>query len=245
MILLLDIGNSLLKWGIERGGKIDHGGLLDYRSTGFFNALTRQWMGLTVPELLAISMVGELDVLQQVEHVASQLWPVCPVFKAQSAAYACGVHNSYEQPERLGVDRWLNLIALHHSYPEGGCVVDCGTAVTIDLLSEQGIHHGGLISPGLQLMKKSLLKGTAQLPFSNQNQRIAPADNTEAAIHSGCMLSIAGLIEHVMAGQQTSTVILTGGDAGLIAEQLSIDVIVKNDFVLQGLAILSREKTKI
>ena len=94
--------------------------------------------------------------------------------------------------------------------------------MTVDFLNQDGIHLGGLITPGLRLMRTSLAQETAELELINQDYPVRLADNTEAAIYSGTLFSIAGLIEHVMLKKPDYQLILTGGDAEIIARQLTI-----------------------
>jgi type III pantothenate kinase len=151
-------------------------------------------------------------------------------------AQAFGVVNAYQQPERLGVDRWLSLVAVWQQYQVSACIVDCGTAITVDLLDAHGRHQGGLISPGLMLMKESLGQGTAALSVSDASHVFGLADSTEAAIYSGTLMAAIGLIEHVLAKHPSGIrLILTGGDAELIAGQLDAVSTVDPDLVLRGL----------
>jgi type III pantothenate kinase len=193
----------------------------------------------TPPERLAIACVGSTPLLELVLAVAVELWPTIDIFPVKSQAHAFGVYNAYQQPEKLGVDRWLALVAVHNHYPVPACIVDCGTAITVDLIDADGKHQGGLISPGLTLMKKSLAEGTEALEFNEANHVFGPANFTEAAIYSGTLSAAAGLIEHVLTMQSNATqLILTGGDAEIIATQLGVKAIIDNDLVLRGLAII-------
>jgi type III pantothenate kinase len=130
-------------------------------------------------------------------------------------------------------------VAVRHFYPGPACVIDCGTAITVDVLDTYGKHQGGLISPGLMLMKKSLSLGTEQLQFSETHHAFGLARNTAAAIYSGTLLAAVGLIEHVVARQPDNMqVILTGGDAQLVAERLVFKPVIDADIVLRGLSII-------
>ena len=187
---------------------------------------------------MVISCVNEQGGLSMVQQVALQLWPNIEIIKVKSLAEGCGVKIAYRHPEKLGVDRWLALLAARKIYSCSTCVVDCGTAITIDLLDEEGQHLGGVIAPGLTLMKKSLAGATQDLDFFESQFPIGLADNTEAAIYSGTLFSIVGLIEHTMSKNLGFQLILTGGDAEIVAKELSVDAIVRSDLVLQGLAVV-------
>ncbi|MEI8209720.1 MAG: type III pantothenate kinase [Methylococcales bacterium] len=238
MKLLIDSGNTRLKWAT-----LDEQGVIT--SQVMLNAqLSRQqlldaWVRLPRPEQIAIACVSATPLLALIDDVVEDLWPNLSIISVKSEAQAYGVYNAYQQPEKLGVDRWLALIAAHHFYPGAACIVDCGTAVTVDLIDAAGKHQGGLISPGLTLMKKSLAGGTAQLSFNEVTYERGLANCTEAAIYNGTLLAVVGLIEHILSQQvQPVSLILTGGDAEFVAAHLSTNALIDIDLVLRGLSIV-------
>lgn len=240
--LLVDIGNTRLKWGLAQNGEISGGCPLGHDQTGQ-QELVDHWRKIPIPDRLAISCVGSKEPLERVCSAAVALWPKVSIILARSEAYAFGVSNAYPVPEKLGVDRWMALIAARRHYPGPACIIDCGTAITIDLIDAEGRHEGGLISPGLALMKKSLADGTDALSFTAENYPVGPANFTEAAIYSGTLCAAAGLIEHTVRRQQDNrTLILTGGDAALIAGHLACRAILDTELVLRGLAIITTEQ---
>jgi type III pantothenate kinase len=235
MNLLIDMGNTRLKWGGAKGGQIIIGqSLMNTRINR--QELIELWKDIARPRRLAVSCVSANRLLELVQAVALELWPDADIVVVKSQAQAFGVTNAYQQPERLGVDRWLALIAVWQQYWAPACIVDCGTAITVDLIDANGKHQGGLISPGLTMMKQSLGQGTEALPVSNASFACNLADSTEAAIYSGTLMAAAGLIEHVLAQQSSGMrLILTGGDAELIAGQLDAVATIDPDLVLRGL----------
>lgn len=238
MNLLIDIGNTRLKWGMANGYQIIAGQPLVHDQV-VRHELVNIWEKISPPQRIAIACVSAGQLSEQVRSVAFELWPGVDIISAKSQAQAFGVQNAYENPEKLGVDRWLSLVAVRHFYPGPVCVIDCGTAITVDVLDTYGKHQGGLISPGLMLMKKSLSLGTEQLQFSETHHAFGLATNTAAAIYSGTLSAAVGLIEHVVARQpEAMQVILTGGDAQLIAERLAFKPVIDTDIVLRGLSII-------
>jgi type III pantothenate kinase len=201
--------------------------------------LVTLWQALTPPEQLVIACVTASDTLEMVIATARVLWANINITRVNSQTQTFGITNAYAQPEKLGVDRWLALVAARHVYSLPVCIVDCGTAITVDLLDADGAHRGGFISAGLMLMKKALAGGTAALPFSETVYPLTPADFTEAAIHNGTLLAAVGLVEQVIARHDGLSVILTGGDAEFIAPHLSVTSIVDVDLVLRGLALVA------
>jgi type III pantothenate kinase len=236
--LLVDIGNSRLKWattaqdGLKAGAAIANHHLTEAH-------LTDLWRRLPRPENLAISCVSARRRAEIVCAAADRLWPGIPVTEAKSEAQAFGVTNAYLQPEKLGVDRWLALLAARRHYGLPVCIADCGTAITVDLLDGHGRHLGGMISPGLELMKQALSAGTEALSYEDSAFTVGPANHTGAAIYSGVLSAAAGLIEHVFPAQPASCqLLLTGGDAPLIAGQLRFSCRIDPDLVLRGLSLL-------
>lgn len=167
MNLLVDIGNSRLKWattapdGLVVGAAIENHALTEARLAEAWGRLSKP------PDRLAISCVSAARLAEIVCLAAVRLWPAITVFEAKSEAQAFGVTNAYLQPEKLGVDRWLALLAARRHHASPVCIADCGTAITLDLLDEHGRHLGGMISPGLELMRKSLSAGTAALIYED------------------------------------------------------------------------------
>ncbi|UOA08719.1 type III pantothenate kinase [Methylobacter sp. S3L5C] len=238
MNLLIDSGNTRLKWAmLQEDGLFTSQAMLNQQLTR--QQLIAAWKRQSPPKRLAIACVGKAPLLKLVLAVAVELWPAIEIMSVKSEAKAFGVVNAYQQPENLGVDRWLALVAVRHHYQNPACIVDCGTAITVDLIDGDGNHQGGLISPGLTLMKQSLATSTAALQFNQTSYLAGPACFTQAAIYSGTLMAATGLIEQVLSQQHTPVqLIITGGDADIIAAQLKIKPIIDTDLVLRGLAIV-------
>src|SRR6185503_9755799 len=150
-------------------------------------------------------------------------------------ANQCGVTNTYGDPSQLGADRWAALIGARHVHAGPSVVVSSGTATTVDLLSGAGVFRGGLILPGVELMKESLASRTAGLPLARGEFTDEPR-NTADAIESGCLLAQAGAIERLHARLEPGAVCLISGGAALrIAARLNVPARVVDDLVLQGL----------
>ena len=238
MNLLIDIGNTRLKWAILQDDDLmsSHALVNDEITRHLLIAL---WKFQPLPEKLAIACVGSASLLELITEVAVVLWPKVDILYATSQGDALGVCNAYQCSEKLGVDRWLALVAVRHFYQSSACIVDCGTAITIDLINVDGKHLGGFISPGLMLMRKSLSTGTARLPSNETDYEVGPASFTEAAIYSGTLFAAVGLIEHVLSKQpNVGQLILTGGDAEIVAAQLKYKLTIDNELVLRGLVVV-------
>ena len=240
-VLLADIGNSRIKWAMAKGLEWEMGQAFSSATTGLETALDHAWRGLDPPAAVRVSNVAGPDVAAVLEDWVFRHWRL-PVRLSRSRSEAGGVLNGYANPRQLGVDRWLALLGLarHHALP--AYVVDCGTAVTLDLLDGQRRHQGGLILPGLSTMARSLRSGTHALDIESSGlpSQQGLARDTATAIRSGCIMAVAGFVER-MHGQLRDEYgsepgcVLTGGDAGLLGDYLSIPFWRDEALVLRGL----------
>jgi len=239
MKLLFDIGNTRLKWALWDGTNLTQAGALAHAATIDFGALLAP---LRAPDAVWIASVGAPALDDALTQALAARWPLTPNFVRSSAA-ACGVYNAYAQPERLGVDRFLNLIALHAS--DGGVgahvIASCGTALTLDALAPGGRHLGGLIAPSPDLMRQALLGNTARLGALEDVPVVEIADSTAAAVASGSWLAAAALVERFRerAASQFGTrpdLVLSGGGADRLARLIAGPHRIEPDLVLRGLA---------
>jgi len=154
------------------------------------------------------------------------------------------VVNAYSHPDRLGVDRWLTLIAVHRQIDAPACIVDCGTAVTLDGLDATGRHLGGLILPGLEMMRDALLRNTQIDAPASVDWAGVLARDTAGAVAAGGLFACAGLVELVARRiaqdcGRVPQIVLTGGDGAKLQAVLETGARYEPDLVLQGLAQLA------
>lgn len=239
MKLLVDIGNSRLKWALAEGEHLTLAEPLPHHSATLKSNLLKLWWLLPqAPTQLVVSCVSKAELSAQVTACARELWPTIDIVIVKAQASQLGLHNAYAQPEKLGVDRWLAMLAVRHIYPQAACVVDCGTAITVDFINAQGQHLGGIISPGLALMKQALASGTEQLPLAGNPASLKLAQDTVAAIESGTLYAATGLIEKIVCTQnERFKLFITGGDAAAVAAALNVESVVCEDLVLRGLLL--------
>ena len=236
MLLLIDAGNSFLKWNFASAADkqlVATTQSTNWESTHLVNATLKQWQDRgDISRVIMSSVVSEDRNNIIFQWVKSHGPLELELVKSQRTAL--GVTNAYENPAHLGVDRWIALIACSDLFPKENCiVVDCGTAVTLDTLLANGTHKGGVIFPGLQLMKNSLLGNTdiASSLVKNgfeQNKEIEIFNHTTAsAIQNGVLNAVvAGITSFVSeiankCNERVRTVI-TGGVAPYVLPYLSI-----------------------
>jgi type III pantothenate kinase len=241
MRLLLDMGNTRLKWALQAQslGWLARG-VLDWQSD-MTAVLESAWGGLPRPAQVIAASVVDAAREAQVTVVSEQLF-VCTPDWLRTPASACGVRNAYAEPQRLGVDRFLAMVAAHADGHAPCVLAGAGTALTLDALAADGRHLGGLIAPGPQLMQQSLLAATARVRPERPGDILELADNTADAVASGCWQSAAALIERFAARMvprlgATPTLILGGGDATRLMPLLSLPAQLSQDSVLHGLAV--------
>ena len=239
MKLLIDLGNTRLKWAIANTLDLTFQPPINNTEINP-DTLIAAWRNLApTPDCLAIACVGSSRLLETVVSVAKALWPAISIYQAKSSDHCLGVYNSYREPEKLGVDRWLSMIAGFNTYRSAVCIVGCGTAITLDSLGSYGKHLGGLICPGLRLMRNALADGTENLESVSQTFPFALANFTDAAIVNGTLAAACGLIEHMLKHQtEELQLLLTGGDADIVAAQLDRPVLIEPNLVLRGLALV-------
>lgn len=239
MILAVDAGNSRIKWGLHDGtwktlGTAAHADAYRLRDV---------WRNQSAPDYIVIANVAGDHVQSCLEKMFNGLGAQVNWVSAQK--FQCGVRNGYVVPSQLGADRWAAAIAAWHFCREACVVVNAGTAVTVDALSEDGVFLGGLIVPGMSLMRDSLARNTAALKFESGVFRPFPV-NTADAIESGIVRALCGAIEstrNALRPGKTCPCLLSGGNAKDLLIHLSPPVKVMENLVLEGLVVIAGEGT--
>jgi type III pantothenate kinase len=219
MKLLLDAGNSRLKWAMVERGAEPVTGAVSPDADGL-SELAGRIAAEGAPERVALVSVRDAAFSDQVSGWCVQQGLPSP-FVVCAGPGLHGIRPAYARVEALGTDRYAAMVAARRLFEGPLVVVDCGTAVTVDALDEHGRHLGGLILPGLSLMRRSLCAGTAALPDVDERRVSCLAGNTVDQIASGTALGLAsavdGLCERVTEVTGPDPVrVLTGGDAALI-----------------------------
>jgi len=241
MMLAIDAGNTRIKWGVRAQG--------DWLQRDSWPTADAARLGQVLGSVgdahrILVSNVAGDAVRAHIERALGERgWQ--PEFIG-SRAQQCGVRSCYDDPAQLGCDRWAALVGARRLYPGACLVVNAGTATTVDALCEDGLFLGGIIVPGIELMRSALAAHTAGLPLQSGEVRYFPA-NTGDAIMSGAAHASCGAIERLAAfmhesGQGPVRVILSGGGAELIRPLLALDTSVVEYLVLEGLAAMAEEE---
>jgi type III pantothenate kinase len=267
--LLLDVGNSRLKWALlrppyRRGQGFAARGVVDIaalrRSLTAWSMLFQ--LAGTFGAIYVCNVAGAA-MQRRIRAACRRAGLGAPRF-VRSQARAAGVRNAYRDPWRLGVDRWVGLIGAHHEHPGRDlCIVGLGTATTIDLLDAAGRHLGGTMVPGPRLMIEALLANTAgirrraggrsatrsfDLAFAALPARVTAlfARDTYGALLGGSRHACAALIEHAVRQARAQLgrrprLIVAGGAADAITPLLKGRLWREDDLVLRGLAVLAAD----
>jgi type III pantothenate kinase len=239
MNLLVDLGNTRLKWLFEdRGAKIAQGALAHATRLPEL-ALAAAWDGLPKATRIVVASVAPLAVDVELETFVRQRFGVAPEF-VTSPACALGVRNAYAEPERLGVDRFFALAAAHAAHRRAQIVIGIGTAMTLDALDAGGTHLGGWILPSPTLMRETLLARTARVGVAD-GRLVELADTTADAVRSGTANAAIGAVVRFRENAarrlaEHPALVLTGGGADELAPFFP-DAERRDDLVLDGLAL--------
>ncbi|MGF1616126.1 MAG: type III pantothenate kinase [Gammaproteobacteria bacterium] len=243
MMLVVDIGNTRVKWAQVSDGYFVERGEAIYPKEAVANILEEHWSSVARPRQVVICNVAGPRIAEAVASWIGRQWG-CRVDFVAARPAGWGVTNAYEDFTSLGADRWAALIGAQRKFLPPLCIVDCGTAITIDGLAAGGQHLGGLILPGLDLMRRSLARRAEAIPPVSGGKLDLLARNTNDAVAAGTLYAAVTLIDRVVADMEITlqvavSCVVCGGDAGLLAPHLARRAIVEPDLVLLGTAVMA------
>ena len=239
MKLVVDVGNSRVKWaGFDNNLLVNSQSVAMQGDIEFL--LDYHWGSISRPEAVLVSNVAGKDTERGLQTWVQKNWGIDPTFFRSTPAYR-GIVNEYARPEQLGCDRWAALIGARSLQEHGSlCVVDCGTAITVDALTTDDRFIGGIIFPGIDLIKNSLLEGTSDVTESRAEFKQAFGTTTAEGVSGGSFIGVAGAIDRVLhemcAILDDPKLYITGGDAPLLLPLLTRSLEYEPDLVLLGLA---------
>jgi len=255
-MLLIDAGNTRSKfaWWNTDTDEIEILGAISHQS--WLNDLSQP-----LKELL-LEVVSDQQIQQEQRAIGCSVAAVqvmdtlnsslaelgIKVFWQKTKVRQAGVINGYaEQPERLGSDRWMALLGCHEQVKQNALIVDAGTALTLDWLTVDGLHLGGWIVPGRQLMLNALGQGTANLKGITvddiEREGLAAGLNTFDGIAQGAEAALTGAVAQAIQlsrryfSQQPFSVVVTGGDSERLMKTLSDQFCRYDDLLFKGLRL--------
>lgn len=239
IILCIDVGNTRFKWAEFDINDLRTG------SQGVSDDISEMFAAISGLQSMPvyISLVSSGQIKKQLTDWFRSNWKISPVFLHTQAQFG-SLKNAYSRPGDLGVDRWLAMIAAQSLCEGSYCVIDAGTATTIDMVDSDGRHKGGVILPGIQLMVTALNHNTANINVGD-GEIILLADNTSDAVSSGAMSAwlggISRVLDALLQASPEMTVFVTGGDQAQLHRLNTINAIFKKELVLTGIGRVVRE----
>ncbi|MCY4052038.1 MAG: type III pantothenate kinase [Gammaproteobacteria bacterium] len=262
MDILVDVGNRRIKWAksidiaqfitgeytLLQLEKLHH--VINFTAREAKDEQSRQFLNEPKPNSVYVSCVGGKKAMPEIHKACQERWNIQPNYLTSSDCKA-GIRNGYLDPQQLGVDRWLAMIAARQFIPNRPLlVIDAGTAITIDYIDTIGLFEGGIIIPGLMTIMESLNQ-RAGLPtvdsnMTNKEHRILNNRDTHSAIVNGALHAVVSSIEIAIAEYREKTgkhlrTVITGGDASLINRVSKYSMIEFPNLVLIGLYIVTRD----
>lgn len=244
MILLLDIGNTRIKWTFMRPEGIGEVQAVLLESESETTALCEKWAQLSAPQSIWLSSVVAGHPLVEVlvdwwqEH-----WGIIPK-RIETKKVSHGLRVAYRNESELGVDRWLAMIAIRRFQHGAAMVADCGSALTIDVIDETGEHLGGIITPGLRLMHDALNQGTAAISVASPMRGVDSllGKDTQTGVLLGTKYALAGTVMQLESRFTLTHKVITGGDAETIIPLLGDGWSYRPHLVLEGIAELAKSE---
>jgi len=244
-MLAIDCGNTRIKWARVENGEIGARATASLEN-GPYAALAAD-LRPDIGRVLVANVAGA-DVGARIAATVNAKLGRAPEFvSVQPEAH--GIECGYRDPPRLGVDRWLAMIAGRKAVDGPFAVVSAGTAVTIDAVDTAGRHLGGLILPGDRLMLDALAANTGQIGrVESTREPVAGiallGRSTAEAVGHGTWLALAAAVDRALgvvarALEQVPTLLVTGGDAEWLAAWLESKAVIRADLVLEGLAVIA------
>ena len=249
-ILLLDIGNTRIKWGIFFKNEIvETGSLLISEGEGSgFSSLVK-----LIPKDINKALASNVSSIKTSTRLSAAIGASCgcEIEFINKGFRSYGISTKYSKPRQLGIDRWMAMIGARSEFNGEIAIIDAGTAVTIDFVNKKGVHIGGQILPGLHLMLKALNNSTRNISTSDVTEDILQheielwAKDTTSAVISGAYNALCGAIIRSISDLRKTgfkpKVILTGGDARFLMNFLDKSYLFRPNLVLNGLALIARE----
>ena len=246
MNILADIGNTRVKWACADDKTLFGHGAFTYTRDTLSELLRRNWRELERPEQVCFASVAGAGVTAQVHEFVRSAWKL-EARQAVTEKERGGLRNAYDDVAAMGVDRWLAMLAAWSRHKKPLCVIDSGTALTVDIILGNGQHAGGFILPGLSLMAAALARETHGIRrHREQDLELEYGRSTAACISNGFAFALAGLLDRCFSKTREEQgvevlSIITGGAAEQTLPLVPGRHIHEPHLVLQGLHIWGQD----
>ncbi|MBT3196876.1 MAG: type III pantothenate kinase [Gammaproteobacteria bacterium] len=238
--LLVDAGNSRIKWRVQGEAGATPVEVID--NGAIERVLQRAWSEIPQPTEVWLCNSAGAERAEQISAVVSACWGLS-IETARSETRLGGVVNGYYQPSQLGVDRWLGMVAVWQRSHSAFCLVDCGTAITIDLVNGLGEHQGGVILPGFDSNLTALLQRAPHLtpaaPLARSSELGRSTEEGLSGYEGDGVVAVERIVKQLRQQYSIFQRVVTGGEAERLTQSASIDYWHWPDLVLDGLWALS------
>lgn len=244
--LVIDLGNSRIKWAqADKNATLSAAGAVAHE--GDLSAWERIAATLTPPRAVWVVSVAPPLIVEHLREWARTNWH-CEIHLIAPLAAGFGLRNGYDDPRQLGADRWAAMVAAYRMQARAVCVIDCGTALTLSAIDDAGAFVGGAILPGVGSARACVVARTHAVEARAGNAQDCLARNTADALAAGTAFGAAGAIARIVQEYRqrlgaSMQVIVTGGEAPLIAPLLTEPALHVPDLVLQGVALIAQESS--
>ena len=238
LCLQLDVGNTSAKWRLVNGNEVSDRG--DYRPNDESSQQRLLGCSESLDHIWISSVIAPASEIRLSRLLESQ-WGVTPWF-ARSQVCTGSLVNSYSDPSRMGVDRWLAMVGGREWTKSKVCVIDAGSALTVDIVGATGRHEGGYIIPGVALMERALLLDTDRVRFNEDiGHALTPGTSTAQAVRHGIALAQAGAVSLALnqAGSEPIALLFCGGAGEALMQLVDRGGEMVPDLVFEGLEIMA------
>jgi len=250
MLLLIDIGNTRIKFALSDGHTLQQHGAIEHKNA-WDESIRKIFTEITLPieACYVASVMAEQDN-QFIEELISTCSRISPnLLKTQR--FQCGLENAYSNPENMGIDRWLAMIAAWQQSQQAVLLIGCGSALTLDLVDIQGRHQGGYIIPGIRMMQHALDRQTALIEVDVGVEESLMPDwqwgrSTQQCVSAGSLLATVSVIDRAIINAEIEypegvSCFIYGGDAPRVQSYLRQTVSHEPDLVFLGMLSIYAE----
>lgn len=252
MIIDIDAGNSNIKWRVFNHGSSHYGG--ERIKPGKFATELLQFLAAhqvateSVKKIRIASVLSDITNKIMCDALLNAIGIQPSILK--STVRSSGVTNNYQNPQALGVDRWCAILTAVNELrtankPLWSCVIDAGSAMTIDFINNNGVHQGGYITPGFAMQLRALFSDTEQVKVDAVSgfNELMPASNTADAVRRGVLLSMLSLIASSIKSFNSlhgckAQIFITGGSAPQLLKLANFPMLYREHLVVDGIDLI-------